>query len=76
LNNVAGKPSVTNQNLKAHMVEGTFKALVGWTRFKVDSNAFQPVTLKEEWSQAAFGMDSRGFYTRRQGHIKIIALAC
>jgi hypothetical protein len=44
----------SNQNLVAHMVEGLSRALTMWTRFTVDPNSFQPVSVKEEWSREAY----------------------
>ncbi|GKY90930.1 hypothetical protein MPSEU_000065800 [Mayamaea pseudoterrestris] len=60
LNNRGGSRTVSNQNLRVHMVEGGAKALTMWTRFTVDPTAFQPMTLKEEWSESAFNVAPYG----------------
>ena len=60
LSNQAGRTPLSNHNLRAHMVEGTSRALTMWTRFTVDPNSFQPVTLKEEWSREAFNREPVG----------------
>ena len=44
----------SHHNLMIHSVEGHSRALTMYTKFTVDNVSFQPVTLKEEWSQAAY----------------------
>jgi hypothetical protein len=44
----------SHQNMFAHQIEGASRGLTMYSKFTVDGHRFQPVTLKEEWSEAAF----------------------
>ena len=44
----------SHHNLMIHMVEGASRALTMYSKFTVHNESFQPVTLKEEWSLAAY----------------------
>jgi len=37
-----------------HQVEGGSRALTMYTKITVDKKDFQPVTLKQQWSKAAY----------------------
>jgi hypothetical protein len=50
----------SHHNLMLHMVEGASRALTMYTKFTVDDASFQPVTLKQEWSEAAYNQVPRG----------------
>ena len=49
-----------HQNVMVHQIEGSSRGLTMYTKFTVDSNSFQPVTLKEEWSEAAYMTNPKG----------------
>ena len=49
-----------HQNVMVHQIEGSSRGLTMYTKFTVDTNSFQPVTLKEEWSEAAYMTHPRG----------------
>ena len=51
---------VSNHNLMLHMVEGDSRSLTTYSKFMVDDESFQPVTLKEQWSRAAFDEYPKG----------------
>jgi hypothetical protein len=44
----------SHHNVMIHQTEGYSRALTMFSRFTVDEGSFQPITLKQEWSQAAF----------------------
>ena len=44
----------SHHNLMIHQVEGASRAMTMYTKFTIDDESFQPVTLKQEWSQAAY----------------------
>lgn len=45
---------LSHHNVMIHQTEGFSRALTMFSRFTVDEDSFQPVTLKQEWSRAAF----------------------
>jgi hypothetical protein len=55
-----GKKRSSNHNMMLHQVEGASRALTMFSKFTVDSNSFQPVTVKQEWSEAAFNLEPVG----------------
>jgi hypothetical protein len=55
-----GRPVVSHHNLMLHQVEGASRALTMFSRFSVDSDSFQPVTVKQEWSKAAYNAEPVG----------------
>jgi hypothetical protein len=57
--NIGNKRS-SNHNMMLHQVEGASRALTMFSKFTVDSNSFQPVTVKQEWSEAAFNQEPVG----------------
>lgn len=58
LNN--GRRIQSHHNLMIHQVEGASRALTMFSRFTVDPNKFQPVTLHQEWSRAAYELEPIG----------------
>ena len=50
----------SHHNLMLHMVEGGSRALTMYSKFTVDDEAFQPVTLKQEWSRSAYNELPKG----------------
>jgi hypothetical protein len=55
-----GNKRKSNHNMMLHQVEGASRALTMFSKFTVDSNSFQPVTVKQEWSEAAFHQEPVG----------------
>ena len=53
LDNLKSK-TFSHHNLMIHQIEGASRALTMYSKFTVDKDSFQPVTLKQEWSQAAY----------------------
>lgn len=49
----------SNHNVMLHQVEGASRSLTTYTKFTVDDD-FQPVTLKEVWSEAAYNAEPFG----------------
>jgi hypothetical protein len=45
---------LSHHNVMIHQTEGYSRALTMYSRFTVDEDSFQPVTLKQEWSRAAY----------------------
>jgi hypothetical protein len=58
--NNSGKKRFSNHNMMLHQVEGSSRALTMFSKFMVDSASFQPVTVKQEWSEAAFNQEPVG----------------
>ena len=50
----------SHQNIMVHQIEGSSRGLTMYSKFTVDSNAFQPVTLKEQWSESAYMTEPKG----------------
>lgn len=50
----------SHHNMMIHQVEGASRALTMYSRFTVDKNKFQPVTLHQEWSRAAYDEEPVG----------------
>jgi hypothetical protein len=54
---------LSHHNVMIHQTEGFSRALTMYSRFTVDDDAldsFQPVTLKQEWSRAAYEEEPYG----------------
>lgn len=50
----------SHHNMMIHQVEGASRALTMYSRFTVDPSKFQPVTLHQEWSRAAYEQEPTG----------------
>ena len=50
----------SHHNMMIHQTEGASRALTMFTRVTVDAAKFQPITIKEEWSQAAYDAEPVG----------------
>lgn len=51
---------VSNHNWMIHQVDGSSRALTGYTKIVVNDNDFQPVQFRQEWSEAAFNASPIG----------------
>ena len=58
--NNRGDTISTHHNVMVHQVEGHSRALTMYSKFTVNKNAFQPVTLKQEWSRLAYNEPPKG----------------
>jgi len=50
----------SHHNMMIHQVEGASRALTMYTKFTVDKDSFQPITLKQEWSETAYNIVPNG----------------
>ena len=54
MNNKGEGQIESHHNMMIHQVEGASRSLTMYSKFTVDKDSFQPVTLKQEWSEAAY----------------------